>query len=400
MKAQIEKLIAEGKIEKAISLLLAYTKQLPDDDLYKEVTHHSAVFARIDKNQRLGTESTADQNIAYARINQSLIGVLKKLPDSDSPSLWSRTKAKNNNLLKTILIVLGVLALLALLYFFLMPKSIVYTCGSRECPQCIDCYNSGCFEEAERCFNALKKQNADEQAKAQASRAILDADDFMNQGLFDKALAFYLKAIDLDQGVEVHRKKAIEGIQLIIQANNSLSENKLAVAKESYAEAREKFESMNRSDSDGGIFANPDYNRISTENVEDFIHKKLETIKELEEEDGLQKGKLPAILKGKWTQSKSGKEGEIKGDIQFKEADGLFIANYQNRFANGIVHTGELLDLSYSTETQILQGTWHNFDTKQKGAFSFKVDEPNKKLSGKYSLDKTSKPSYYWNGYK
>lgn len=388
MKARIQQLIKEGKLEKAIESLLEYTVRLSDKDLYNEVTHHSAVFNRIEKTGRLGTDSTEEQNIAYAKMNQALLGVVKQLPDdsvgTSAPGI-SYPENKNKSISKTVFYIIGIIALLLLSYLgyraLAGDEEVVYKCNERICRDCVDCYNSGCFEEAYRCLTALKKPTSEDEKLIQVCIAITNGDKSLVDGQFFKAKGLYLRAIDLDPSVEIHRVGAIRGIENTERADSLMEAGR-------YTEARTAY---NRSlESDNGV-------------ISKYVQGQLAELDEREKgKPKSEKDELKKLLAGKWIQSKSGKEGEISGVLSFElpgGGDSLKVM-YKNQFANGAIQTGELVNLTYLPDQTSFTGVWHNFSTQQRGTFFFVLDTLSEKLTGKYSLSLSADPSYYWNGDK
>ena len=84
MKTQLKELIAQGKTSSVISKLMKIKEQL-DDDLANEIILQSARFEEFSRNKRIGKLGDEHQDVSIAKINESLLGVISKLPDEVSP---------------------------------------------------------------------------------------------------------------------------------------------------------------------------------------------------------------------------------------------------------------------------------------------------------------------------
>lgn len=81
MKEKLRQLIAKGRTEKALQLLLEITKELGDEDLREEALLQSSKYEQYAREKRLGTSSSEVQRMAIAQINQALAYLVRQLPD-------------------------------------------------------------------------------------------------------------------------------------------------------------------------------------------------------------------------------------------------------------------------------------------------------------------------------
>lgn len=81
-KSQLKQLIAENQIKKAIQAMLEITAKLGDSDLQNEVVQQSAKFNDYLKEKAAGTTSQENLDIQKAKIDNALMYIVDKLPDS------------------------------------------------------------------------------------------------------------------------------------------------------------------------------------------------------------------------------------------------------------------------------------------------------------------------------
>ncbi len=85
-KANLRKLIAQNKTRQAIDILFEMTKSSADRDLHQEVIMQSAKLEKLEADKRKGILSFEEQNLSKARINDALLQIVDKIPDSNSSS--------------------------------------------------------------------------------------------------------------------------------------------------------------------------------------------------------------------------------------------------------------------------------------------------------------------------
>lgn len=96
MKPALKNLIAKGKVEKAIQLLLEMAPSFQNQDLHNEVLMQAARYESYKKEKRLNTKSAKDLSIELASLNQALLELISQLPDSSEPEIpTSKPKAKS-----------------------------------------------------------------------------------------------------------------------------------------------------------------------------------------------------------------------------------------------------------------------------------------------------------------
>jgi len=81
-KSELKQLIAENQTKKAIQAFLEITKTLGDSDLQNEVIQQSAKFNDYLKEKAAGTTSQENLDIQKARIDNALMYIADKLPDT------------------------------------------------------------------------------------------------------------------------------------------------------------------------------------------------------------------------------------------------------------------------------------------------------------------------------
>lgn len=85
MKEKIRQLIAEGKTKRAIQELQQITSELDDQDdqeLHEEALMQAARHEAYAREKRMGTSSAEEQRLALAQINEAILHIADRLPDS------------------------------------------------------------------------------------------------------------------------------------------------------------------------------------------------------------------------------------------------------------------------------------------------------------------------------
>ena len=76
-----QQLIAKGKTEKAVELLLEYTESNDFSDVYNELILQSGKLSNVEREKRLGTRSSSDISVETARINNALLSIISDLKE-------------------------------------------------------------------------------------------------------------------------------------------------------------------------------------------------------------------------------------------------------------------------------------------------------------------------------
>lgn len=92
MKQELQKLIAQGRTDAAIEILLRVTRGIEDDELHSEVILHANRYSEYLKDKRLGVLSPKERQRELAQVNQSLLFIIGQLPDGLEISLSAKGK--------------------------------------------------------------------------------------------------------------------------------------------------------------------------------------------------------------------------------------------------------------------------------------------------------------------
>ncbi|MCO6488490.1 MAG: hypothetical protein J5I98_08740 [Phaeodactylibacter sp.] len=82
MKQRLRQLIAKGKAQKAIQDLLHLTQRLDEGELHEEVVMLSARYEQHARSERLGIATKEENKVSLAAINNALLGIINRLPES------------------------------------------------------------------------------------------------------------------------------------------------------------------------------------------------------------------------------------------------------------------------------------------------------------------------------
>jgi len=78
---QAKKALAKGKTQKAIDLLLDYTKENDVNDKHNELLMQSGRLSSIEREKRKGIRSMDEVDIAINRINDALFSIIDDLKE-------------------------------------------------------------------------------------------------------------------------------------------------------------------------------------------------------------------------------------------------------------------------------------------------------------------------------
>lgn len=82
-KKEVRDLIAQGKIEKAIKAMEVMAQQQDNNDVANVVILQSAAYHQNERNNNLGTITSANYNMSRAKITNALLYALDQLEDDD-----------------------------------------------------------------------------------------------------------------------------------------------------------------------------------------------------------------------------------------------------------------------------------------------------------------------------
>lgn len=86
MKERLRQSLALGNTKKVIKELLLLSKKLENQDLRDEIILQSSRFELYSKRIRIGTMNNEERNLIIANINNALIQIIDRLPDSQKQS--------------------------------------------------------------------------------------------------------------------------------------------------------------------------------------------------------------------------------------------------------------------------------------------------------------------------
>lgn len=81
LKKNLQRLIVKGKTGQAIRLLVEFVEQSEEYELREEVILLAARYEELMKNKHLGVSTDELYNVSIARINQTLLKIVERLPD-------------------------------------------------------------------------------------------------------------------------------------------------------------------------------------------------------------------------------------------------------------------------------------------------------------------------------
>ncbi len=114
-KNKLSRLVAKAKTQEALDILLSIFEGAQDRNTYNEVVQLSNTLERYDEEKRLGLSSKADQDIVLARVNNSTLQIINRLPnDIDISSfITPNPDTTPTGKKRLILIILGLSILIA-----------------------------------------------------------------------------------------------------------------------------------------------------------------------------------------------------------------------------------------------------------------------------------------------
>ena len=109
-KEELQSLIAEGKVQKALNNLLEITKKKNLKELHDEVLMISAKYKSYEKEKRLGTSKNETQNISLAKINEALLQIINQIPGKEGKQYQklANRKSSRNEMKRIWKFVLGI----------------------------------------------------------------------------------------------------------------------------------------------------------------------------------------------------------------------------------------------------------------------------------------------------
>ncbi len=97
MKQKLENLIAKGKTERAVTMLLSLTEKIEKPELRNQVVILSNQFQEYLQNKSVGIYDPSEQRRIVAQINQGLLGVIRRLEDADfSGASFEESETRDN----------------------------------------------------------------------------------------------------------------------------------------------------------------------------------------------------------------------------------------------------------------------------------------------------------------